>query len=124
MKNSLVRCPDCKRHVYASEPACPFCARQTNASPAVLAAALTAGLALTGCGSEAAQNRPPVEVAPEPAPSPTPKEIATSDPSPSPNPREVAPLYGAPAPVDVPVAPPAAAYGAPAPIAPSPTPRR
>lgn len=112
MKSPLVRCSTCKRHIYAAESSCPFCARQKSASPTVLAAALTAGLAIAGCGSEAAQNRP-VEVAPQPE-TPQPKEIA-EDPKPDPNNPAIspAPAYGGP---PSPVIPPAAAYGAPPPM--------
>lgn len=114
MNSQLVRCPTCKRHIYKSEAACPFCVRQGNASPAILAAALSAGLAVAGCGSETPPAYSPVEVAPQPN---QPKEIAEdpkpAETSPTMNP---APAYGGPPPVvPGPVAPPAAAYGAPPP---------
>lgn len=122
MKNQLVRCPTCKRHIYESETSCPFCARQTNASPAILAVALSAGLAVAGCGGETPPPMTPVEVAPQPD---KPKEIAEdpqpAQPTPTMNP---APAYGGPPPVvPGPVTPPAAAYGAPPPMTPTPNPR-
>lgn len=114
MKNSLVRCPTCKRHIYAAESSCPFCTRQTSASSSVLAAALTAGLAIAGCGSETTQNRP-VEVAPPPdTPQDQPKEIAED---PKQEPVNVAPAYGAPP------MPSPAAYGGPPPMNPVPIPQ-
>ncbi len=117
MKSQLVRCSTCKRHIYASEKACPFCARQANTSPAVLAAALTAGLAIAGCGAETTQSMPPVEMAPQPG---QPKEIA-EDPKQDPPPNGTpAPVYGAPPPMDPGPVPPAAAYGAPPPMTPTP----
>lgn len=121
MKNQLVRCPTCKRHIYESETSCPFCARQTNASPAILAAALSAGLAVAGCGGETPPPMTPVEVAPQPD---KPKEIA-EDPKPEPTSpaMTVAPAYGAPPVQTAPMVPPAAAYGAPPPMTPTPNPR-
>ena len=134
MASQLVRCPTCKRHIYESESSCPFCARQGNASPGILAAALSAGLAVAGCGGSEVPARPPVEIAPSPddpgpgQPGP-PKEIAEDpkvDPAQDPSQPVIpaAPAYGAPPP-DAPkaVTPPAAAYGAPPPMAPSPKPR-
>lgn len=124
MKNPLVRCSSCKRHYYTTESSCPFCTRQASASPGVLAAAFTAGLAVAGCGGENAQSRPPIEIAAPPdappdTPSDQPKEIATNptpDPPPPPPNYNVAPAYGAPpVPVETPIGPPAAAYGAPPP---------
>lgn len=121
MASQLVRCPTCKRHIYQSEPSCPFCARQTSASPAILAVALSAGLAVAGCGSATPEPSPPIEVAPGPN---QPKEIA-EDPQPAqPSPTmSPAPAYGGPPPVEPgPVSPPAAAYGAPPPASPIPKP--
>lgn len=122
MASQLVRCPTCKRHIYESETACPFCARQSNASPAMLAVALSAGLAVAGCGAETPPPNTPVEVTPQPD---KPKEIAEdpqhTEPTPTATP---APVYGAPPPVaTVPIGPPAAAYGAPPPMTPAPKPR-
>lgn len=118
MNSPLVRCSTCKRHIYAAESSCPFCTRQASSSPTLLAAALTAGLAMAGCGSEATQNRP-VEMAPQPdSPPNQPKEIA-EDPNPDPNSPVIAPApaYGGPPqPVERPMPPPAAAYGAPPPM--------
>jgi hypothetical protein len=112
MPTSLVRCSNCKRHIYQTESSCPFCAREGITTPIALAAALTAaaGLAMAGCGGETAQ-------APQPE-TPQPKEIATTrapDPgSPVMNP---APAYGGPPPpMDPQPMPSPAAYGAPPPM--------
>ncbi|HRI72527.1 MAG TPA: hypothetical protein PK156_50170 [Polyangium sp.] len=121
MNRPLTRCPSCKRHIYSTESSCPFCARQTNTTPAILAAAFTAGLTIAGCGSEAPAAKAPIEVAvPPDSPAKPPQEVA-EDPQPSPDPPpNVAPLYGAPPPVQAPISPPAAAYGAPSPMTPIP----
>lgn len=119
MKDSLVRCSTCKRHIYASESACPFCTRQSNASPTVLAAAaLTAGLAIAGCGGEQPQSRQPADVAAPDVQPTDPKQIAEDPPPPPPPGPTVspAPAYGGPPPVVGPVGPPVAAYGAPPPM--------
>lgn len=49
----LVPCPDCQRHVRATETTCPHCGRSSGAL-GFAAIAMTAGLALAGC------DRPPV----------------------------------------------------------------
>ncbi len=61
----LVPCPDCKRHVRATDTTCPHCGRSSGAL-GFAALAMTAGLALAGC------DRPPVAaVYGPPAPDPT-----------------------------------------------------
>lgn len=121
MNSPLIRCTICKRHIYASESSCPFCARQSSVSPTVLVAALTAGLAMAGCGAATTQSVPPEEVWPHPDTRPDePKQIA-EDPKQDPPPNVTpAPVYGAPPPVSPVPGPPAAAYGAPPPMAPTP----
>ena len=72
--NAMVLCPGCKRHVFAAEPACPFCGvgfASTNASatPAiaselsraqryVVGAAIAASVATAGCSSPTVVHNP------------------------------------------------------------------
>ncbi len=125
MTSPLVRCSTCKRHIYATDASCPFCVRQTNATPAILAAAISAGMGMAGCAGEPPPQTPPPRpieiVQPDPI-APPPKEIATDPQNTQPtDPIRVAPAYGGP-PAREPVVPPAAAYGAPPPMVPSPPP--
>jgi hypothetical protein len=138
MKSPLVRCPTCKRHIYAAESSCPFCARTTISTPGSIAVALTAAasLALAGCANDAPKNDPSTEVAPEarkteatqaapkPEPPPAPIPVATApEPAAAPS-ASVATTATPPAPpktaptttqVDPRVGPPVPAYGAPPP---------
>jgi hypothetical protein len=59
--NQLIPCPECSRHLRASESYCPFCAKPlpTNHSPrwgATLALGLT--IAVTGCSAPKEQTAP------------------------------------------------------------------
>lgn len=143
MKSPLVRCSTCKRHIYATESSCPFCARAAISTPGSIAVALTAaaGLALAGCANDPPKTDPSTEVAPEarkaeatqvappapaPAPAPTPTQVASS---PEPAPAPSASVATTPAPTPTPTAPattprtdptsprvaPAPAYGLPPP---------
>lgn len=149
MTNPLVRCSTCKRHIYASEATCPFCARAGMATSGSLAVALTAAasIALAGCGNDAPKNDPSTDVAPEgqklaasqaapnPAPPPvvapvvTPTVVAIEPPVPVPLPSTAKapapPVTTTPAPTQTtPILAPVPAYGLPRPTAIVTTPRK
>lgn len=91
--SNLVRCATCKRHIYASESACPFCARKGAGSFAVALTA-AASITLAGCGNDPPKNDSTTEAAPEArkteptqaAPNPTPAPTPTPTPAPVPTP--------------------------------------
>lgn len=72
--NAMVLCPGCKRHVFAGEPACPFCGigfASTASAPApamsaelsraqryVVGAAIAATVATAGCSSPTVVRNP------------------------------------------------------------------
>ncbi len=72
--NAMVLCPGCKRHVFAGEPACPFCGigfASTASTPApamsaelsraqryVVGAAIAATVATAGCSSPTVVRNP------------------------------------------------------------------
>lgn len=72
--NAMVLCPGCKRHVFAGEPACPFCGIgfvSTTPAPApsmgselsraqryVVGAAIAASVATAGCNSPTVVRNP------------------------------------------------------------------
>lgn len=72
--NAMVLCPGCKRHVFAGEPACPFCgigfastapapmpaigAEFSRAQRYVVGAALAATVATAGCSSPTVVRNP------------------------------------------------------------------
>lgn len=133
---TLIRCTTCKRHIYASESACPFCARNAISTSGSIAVALTAAasLALASCSNDGPKNDPASQVAPEanttaatqtaakpePPPAPLPTPVASS-PAPDPAPSaSVATATPPPAvtqtsPKPNPNVSPVPAYGAPAP---------
>jgi len=72
--NAMVLCPGCKRHVFAGEPACPFCgigfaSTNTSVTPGmgselsraqryVVGAAIAASVATAGCSSPTVVQNP------------------------------------------------------------------
>lgn len=94
--SNLIRCSTCKRHIYASESSCPFCARASATTSGSVAVALTAAasIALAGCANDPPKKDPETEVAPETrkieatqtAPNPAPPPALTPTPAPTPEP--------------------------------------
>lgn len=84
MTSSLVRCSTCKRHIYASESECPFCARAAMATSGSIAVALTAAasIALAGCANDSPKNDPSTDVAPEARKPDATQTIPNSNPAP------------------------------------------
>lgn len=82
MPSRLLACRSCGRHVFASEPKCPFCG---NAGPArALASAVTLGasLSLLACDRDAKTATPAAPTATDAAPGPT--AAASEAPAPAP----------------------------------------
>jgi hypothetical protein len=105
MSEALVPCPTCQRHVRASDACCPFCGcgPSSKAKP-LAAAALAAGLALSGCpnllpaygGPAAVYGGPPAKnVGPTSSATSTAPTTSTS-PAPVDTSSMPAPAYGAP----------------------------
>ncbi len=140
MTTALVRCSTCKRHIYASETSCPFCARSAMGTSGSIAVALTAAasIALAGCANDSPKIDPSPNVATEAnktestqaAPNPAPTPVPTPAPTPiapTPEPTPAPPASAAPIPtppVTTPTTPardprvtPAPAYGLPRPTA-------
>lgn len=112
----LYPCPACQRHVKANEASCPFCAEalpRRRSSPGLVAGALGAAVALTGCPDRAVvkYGAPPLPETPVP---PADGDAATADDSPALEPATPDDSAGEPAtPDDEPRA--VAEYGAPPP---------
>jgi hypothetical protein len=117
MTNPLVRCSACKRHIYASETSCPFCARHGAGTSGSIAAALTAAatIALTGCANDPPKTDTPTNVSPEVRK--TESTQAAPNPPPQPPPQVIVPTP-APTPVTTDPAPAASNSAAMAPTPP------
>lgn len=82
----LVPCPQCKRHFFSSDAACPHCGKTTGAV-ALAALTMTAGLALAACDgatpgpSPAAVYGPPAVLPDDRGGQPVPTASATAAPS-------------------------------------------
>ena len=58
MRSRLLACSSCGRHVFASEPKCPFCDALVSPRGLVSAVTLGAGLSLLGCHKDAKPAEP------------------------------------------------------------------
>ena len=129
---TLVRCSTCNRHIYVSESACPFCARNAGVtSSGLVALTAAASIALAGCSTDPPKTDAPTQVAPEtpktveprvvPVPTPvapaTTPVAASSEPNPAPSASTVptTPVQVPTTPVTTRTRPPAPAYGVPPP---------